>query len=215
MTDVKRVLTNLVEVIDCALGHPVLPVGSHTKVDLSDYNLEIKKIYELLYDMYKDDKDGAVHWFREPLNALATGSYDYYTKIPNPMSLRVVLDRCAARKYASEEEVLRDLDLIWKNCEIYNGPNHVAAIDARTCRDKILSRLRVSVDEAVALQEAFGPVDEAILEKIFEVAKTEPGVIDAETGEIELGNVSKLLMKKMFELLNKEQQKRARVEKPT
>lgn len=46
---------------------------------------------------------------------------DYYTVIRRPMDLETVSKKVSAHKYHSRAEFLRDIDLIAKNCEQYNG----------------------------------------------------------------------------------------------
>lgn len=50
------------------------------------------------------------------------GLIDYPTIIKHPMDLGTVKRKLERREYKAEEEIRRDLDLIWGNCKKYNKP---------------------------------------------------------------------------------------------
>ena len=48
------------------------------------------------------------------------GLLDYPEVVLNPMDLGAVRQRLEAGQYATQEEALRDVRLVWSNCKLYN-----------------------------------------------------------------------------------------------
>ena len=46
---------------------------------------------------------------------------DYYDVIKNPMDLGTMLRNVKSSRYKTKAQFMRDLDLIWDNCLIYNS----------------------------------------------------------------------------------------------
>jgi hypothetical protein len=59
--------------------------------------------------------------FRRPLNEERDGAPDCYQTVKTPMDLGTVLSLLQSGAYSSAERWQRDIDLIWENCELYNG----------------------------------------------------------------------------------------------
>ena len=53
---------------------------------------------------------------------------DYPTVIKKPMDLSTVRKNIKTNKYTNIEEFLKDLQLIWDNCHLYNEPGSVNLI---------------------------------------------------------------------------------------
>lgn len=70
-------------------------------------------------------------WFIEPVDGDVVP--DYYTIITSPMDLGTIKDRLLRGGYASPEEVLRDVELVWSNCRTYNRPGEVVYNDGEAC----------------------------------------------------------------------------------
>ncbi|GJD06124.1 Bromodomain-containing protein 1 [Galdieria sulphuraria] len=63
----------------------------------------------------------SLRFFAQPVDT--TYVTDYLDVIKQPMDLGTVQAKLEAYSYASFEELWQDVDLIWKNCCTYNGPN--------------------------------------------------------------------------------------------
>lgn len=62
--------------------------------------------------------------FKEPVDAKATGAYDYYDVIKNPMDLSTMQKRLDQRNfYVTKEIFIADLKRMVENCKTYNGKN--------------------------------------------------------------------------------------------
>ncbi|KAH9598237.1 Bromodomain [Trypanosoma melophagium] len=136
--------------IDCALSHPKpLPTGKHVFRSDLDADPEIREIYECLFKLYTEEKTSTE--FREPVNALQHGLFNYYTVITEPMSLRTILDHIAEGDYYSEvSEVMSDVEKIWSNCEKFNGPDSAITAEARKCQEALTLLIKSVADEQLA-----------------------------------------------------------------
>ena len=61
-------------------------------------------------------------WFSAPVSPEEVP--DYHDVIAHPMDLGTAMERVKHGFYASPNELLADIDLIWANAEQYNGPDH-------------------------------------------------------------------------------------------
>jgi hypothetical protein len=69
-------------------------------------------------------------WFITPV--AAEDVPDYHQIIKSPMDLSTVLEKIKSGEYATPDEVVADVELIWKNAAAYNGLDHTkAAAQAR------------------------------------------------------------------------------------
>ncbi|CCW69285.1 unnamed protein product [Phytomonas sp. Hart1] len=171
--------------INCAIKHPPLPSGSHAYQAHLNTLPDLRDLYHCLYKLYTEE--GSAVNFREPVNALEPEVLSYYQVVDQPMSLRVVLDRIVEGKtYTTPGQILDDVELIWRNCETFNGPNSTITAGARNCAaafDRIRQRYeeekpapKAEIDEFYNLMQKHGSleVNQALLE-YFE--KNDPGVL--------------------------------------
>lgn len=173
--------------IDCALKHPrPLPSGKHVYRATLETVPEVRDLYHCLYKLYTEESSSVN--FREPVNALALGVFNYYDVVKNPMSLRVVLDRIVEGEYySSAEQVLRDVELIWQNCAAFNGESSPITGEAKKCA-AALERMRQAFhDEQLASQDEVNHLadviessgDDGMLEALMDYFRCEdPGMVD-------------------------------------
>lgn len=177
-------IDDLVRMIDCALAHPRLPHANSTHKGRHVGELtgppDVVDMYPVVYDMYKNFP--LAEAFREPVSALNLGILDYYTKVPQPMCLRYVLDRLVygdanpaagasgvvnsyllaypnGTRYSTYEEVLEDLSLIWRNCERYNGPTNPVTDAAHQCEAWLIQKLEEIDNSRIATEDDVGRFD--------------------------------------------------------
>ncbi|XP_049852609.1 uncharacterized protein LOC126332765 isoform X3 [Schistocerca gregaria] len=97
---------------------PKRPRVDHSKTKLGGVFSECSKIVTtLLNHRY-------AHPFAQPVNPMVLGIPDYPTLIRKPMDLSTIQKKLQDGEYADIDEFAEDVDLIWDNCERYNGPNH-------------------------------------------------------------------------------------------
>uniref|UniRef100_A0A6B2LKF0 Bromo domain-containing protein n=1 Tax=Arcella intermedia TaxID=1963864 RepID=A0A6B2LKF0_9EUKA len=63
--------------------------------------------------------------FLRPVDPVELGIPDYPTIIKRPMDLGTVEKKIDSRAYETLEEFASDVKLIWDNCRMYNGPEHI------------------------------------------------------------------------------------------
>ncbi|KEG10121.1 hypothetical protein DQ04_04151120 [Trypanosoma grayi] len=183
-----------IKYVDCALSHPrPLPSGKHIyHSDLSTVP-EVRDLYDCLYKLYTEE--GASANFREPVNALELGVFNYYTIVNEPMSLRTVLDRIAeGGHYSQASQVTQDVERIWSNCEKFNGPDSAIAAEAKKCqatlmtlRERLADEQNAPAAEVDRLVRVLEDADDSILaalERYFR--KEDPSLILSE-GDLDVG----------------------------
>ncbi|CEH11711.1 Histone acetyltransferase SAGA/ADA, catalytic subunit PCAF/GCN5 and related proteins [Ceraceosorus bombacis] len=79
---------------------------------------------------------------------------DYYEVIKQPMDLGTLQRNVRSSKYKKKDSFIRDLELIWKNCEFYNGPGHPITVSAHYLRNKA-KQLLAYIHEGDEVGEAF------------------------------------------------------------
>ncbi|GJQ08796.1 hypothetical protein GpartN1_g587.t1 [Galdieria partita] len=87
-------------------------------------------------------KKDSLRFFALPVDT--TYVTDYLDVIKQPMDLGTVQAKLEAQSYASFEELWQDVDLIWKNCCTYNGPNtqfYQCALKLRKFSKRVFSDL--------------------------------------------------------------------------
>jgi len=62
--------------------------------------------------------------YNSPVDPIALSIPDYPTIITNPMDLSTVESKLNDREYETLDDFAKDVRLIWKNAEKYNGPEH-------------------------------------------------------------------------------------------
>lgn len=125
--------------IDAALKNPAPFPGVHKLHDAMDAVPEVREIYPAVFDLYQNTKASL---FREPVNALELDSLlTYYDTIKEPMSIRDVLERIVKNEYSTAEQVKRDVEQIWRNCEQFNG-REFFLLHGAPCREYFAEKLR-------------------------------------------------------------------------
>lgn len=180
----------LLEYIDCARSHPrPLPEDTHTYHSTIAGLPWLHDIYHCLYKLYRENM--ASEMFREPVNALQYNIFQYYKVITQPMSIREVLDRLASgTHYLSLDQVEADIELIWKNAELFNGPGSEITVNAQNCR-KILAQLREEWEN-----EKIPPPGEAEA-LVEEIVNMQNEALNQELENLFTGEFSGLLSKDM------------------
>jgi len=70
----------------------------------------------------EDRKSGGV--FSEPVDYMGLGLPQYPEVIKNPMDLGTVLEKLTSNSYATERAWADDIELVFKNAETFNPPDH-------------------------------------------------------------------------------------------
>lgn len=63
--------------------------------------------------------------FIEMVDPVRDNAPDYDQYVTTPMSLQEVKNRILGKKYRDISEFKRDMNLIWDNAKLYNGPGHI------------------------------------------------------------------------------------------
>ncbi|CAD8103581.1 unnamed protein product [Paramecium sonneborni] len=84
------------------------------------YKEELKKLNQILQQL-RDSNDSLE--FRYPVDHKTLGLHDYLIVIKKPMDLGTCQKKLQNSEYESVEECLDDIQLIWDNCKLYNGPS--------------------------------------------------------------------------------------------
>jgi len=79
------------------------------------------ELLKIVYFVKKSDVD-KVFW--EPVDPVRLNLPGYHTIIQNPMDLSTVEKKLTQRVYTDIDSVVNDVTQIWKNTELFNGPNH-------------------------------------------------------------------------------------------
>ncbi|CAD8090052.1 unnamed protein product [Paramecium sonneborni] len=81
---------------------------------------EQKKLNQILQQLL-DSNDSLE--FRQPVDYKTLGLHDYLIVIKKPMDLGTCQKKLQNSEYKCVEECLDDIQLIWDNCKLYNGPS--------------------------------------------------------------------------------------------
>ena len=76
-------------------------------------------------------------WFLEPVPNDPAIAPQYYDIIKHPMDVKTLTMNVYAEKYASLKEFKADFDLIWSNCEAYNGTDSEVGRAGAELRDEM------------------------------------------------------------------------------
>lgn len=192
--------------IQCALQHPVVPRGLHVFDDKIKIVPSVLEIYPVIFRLYDRVEDSRL--FREPVNALENEILDYYSVVQKPMSLREVLTRAHRGDYSNAEQLLADVALIWKNCALYNGPDHVLTKQAQRCEQWLATELQRIEDDKDAPQEQVHRFriyveensDDELVRCVLELVQRDaPGLIV--DGELELAGMKRGLLRHLMALI--------------
>jgi len=83
--------------------------------------------------------------FVTPVDPVALQIPDYLDVIKNPMDLGTVEDKLLHGEYENVDEMADDVNLVWFNCEMYNGKDHDIVKMAKTLKkifDKFYNQLK-------------------------------------------------------------------------
>jgi SAM-dependent methyltransferase len=61
--------------------------------------------------------------FNQPVDPVALGIPDYFDVIQHPMDLGTVSKKLENGQYTEASQFIADVDLVWRNCLLYNPPN--------------------------------------------------------------------------------------------
>lgn len=177
----------LLEYIDCACSHPrPLPEGTHTYRSSINGPTWMLDVYHCLYKLYRECM--ASESFREPVNALHYNIFHYYKVVSHPMSIREVLDRLGSGTYySSVDQAERDIELIWNNAELFNGPGSEITAKAHQCRSTLAQLRDEWEDDKVA------PVEE-VAHLVEKLSKKSNENLDKELEELFLEQFPELLL---------------------
>lgn len=87
---------------------------------MSDRKL-LDECLKLLHRIQKKDLNG---FFLTPVDTVALMIPDYHKIITYPMDLGTVEKKLKTDQYTTIDEFANDVNQIWKNCFLYNGPDH-------------------------------------------------------------------------------------------
>ncbi|ORC91406.1 uncharacterized protein TM35_000064110 [Trypanosoma theileri] len=196
--------------IDCALSHPKpLPTGKHVFRSDLKADPELREIYECLFRLYTEEK--ASTEFREPVNALQHGLFNYYTVITEPMSLRTVLDRIAeGNHYSDASEVMSDVEKIWSNCEKFNGADSAITAEARKCQLALTLLIKSVADEQLAPPSEVDEViaqlnnmDVSVLAEVEEYFRKSDPTLIGENSDVDVPNLKVKHLKEMRKIIER------------
>lgn len=90
---------------------------AYLKNEIKDEDVvKIKKIFDQI------EKDNQAYDFLEPVDWQGIGILDYPKIITHPMDLGTAKKNLINGNYATFQDFLGDINLIWKNCRTYNLP---------------------------------------------------------------------------------------------
>jgi hypothetical protein len=177
--------------IKCATNHPPIPPGIHVKA-ADKVPKALQRLYGIVYQLYAYEAVSTD--FREPVNAVELGVFNYHSTVRRPVSLRDVLDGLVAGRYLSEDSAFKDLNLIWANCETFNGRASPFSKNAQACAEWIqrahqemtasLPAPQPRLEALVARLEANRSLD--LLQKVRDtVEKEDPALLIDDSVEFE------------------------------
>ncbi|KAG8348812.1 Bromodomain [Trypanosoma vivax] len=196
--------------VDCALEHPQpLPRGKH--VYRSDLNAvpEVRDLYDCLYKLYTEEETS--EHFREPVDALKLGVFNYYKVVTNAMSLRTILDRIAeGGRYSRAAEVMEDVELIWSNCKKFNGADSPFAIKAKECavvlaklRERLADEQLASPTEVDRLVHVISCADDTVISELETYFLREDPSLILRSGEVDISSLRVKHVRAMREILQR------------
>jgi hypothetical protein len=110
--------------------------------------LSLRKCAEIIDTLYDEPKADP---FRLPVNHVHLGLKDYLRIVKQPMDLNSVKERIATGKYKTHEEFARDVRLVWKNAQLYNGPDSEIGVQAKRMSDMFEDMLDQAFQEVETL----------------------------------------------------------------
>nr|XP_022324480.1 transcription initiation factor TFIID subunit 1-like isoform X2 [Crassostrea virginica] len=102
--------------------------------------------------------------FHQPVNRKFVK--DYYDVIKHPMDLSTLLKNVQSHKYQAREQFLSDVDLIYQNCEKYNGPGSNYTKTALKMSELCRERLQENEESLSQMESDIRAAQEAALEAV-------------------------------------------------
>ena len=97
---------------------------------------------------------------------------DYYKIVQRPMDLQSIRENLRQKRYQSREEFLADINQIYTNSTLYNGPNHTLTASAKQMLEKTIEKIGEKEEILMKLEKAINPLlddnDQVALSFIFE-----------------------------------------------
>ncbi|RCI01402.1 hypothetical protein CU098_010287 [Rhizopus stolonifer] len=88
---------------------------------------QFKRCEALVRELKKPKYKGIAWPFENPVDAAAWGATDYYDIIKQPMDMSTYEKKLYSHQYSHEEELAQDIRLMFRNCYLYNPPDHLVA----------------------------------------------------------------------------------------
>nr|XP_046912926.1 transcription initiation factor TFIID subunit 1-like isoform X2 [Dermatophagoides farinae] len=110
----------------------------------------LSKIFEEIWNEMRSVPDSEP--FHQPVNVKTVP--DYYNIITRPMDLQSIRQNIRNERYKNREEFLNDVNMIVKNSQIYNGPNHVLSTIARRLMELCVLKIQQKEEEFIKLEKA-------------------------------------------------------------
>jgi hypothetical protein len=86
---------------------------------------QFKRCEAIVRELKKPKYQGLNWPFRNPVDAAAWGATDYYDIIKHPMDMTSYERKLHNFEYNSENELVEDIRLMFKNCYAYNPSDHL------------------------------------------------------------------------------------------
>src|SRR6185437_7991044 len=74
--------------------------------------------------------------FHKPVDPVELGIPDYHDIIKNPMDFSTIKKKLNARVYTNTAEFCEDMELVFSNCELYNGEKSVIGAICKNVRNE-------------------------------------------------------------------------------
>jgi hypothetical protein len=86
---------------------------------------QLKRCEAIVKELKKAKYQGLNWPFLNPVDAAAWGATDYYDIIKHPMDMLTYERKLKEGQYTSEDQLVEDIRLMFKNCYAYNPPDHL------------------------------------------------------------------------------------------
>ena len=137
------------------MSYPVSKEPAYYKNKIEDE--EIKKLQKIFEIMKKDQK---AKEFLKPVDYIGLNLLDYPKIISHPMDLGTVRINLENGEYDTFQDLMSDLNLIWRNCRTYNIPGSEIVKMANHCDkrmksliDKQFKNMKPKVDSSKGKKE--------------------------------------------------------------
>jgi hypothetical protein len=193
----------LLQLIHFAKSHPPLPKGKHQRVLPPPQGFEA--IYSRLFAIYEDPEFQA---FSELINAIALGIPNYYHLVDRPVALRTILDNIVeGNKYATAEDVKRDLRQIRENSAKFNGKDSEFTSIAYRMIHKLDDQLKLATkDEIEQFSFLVENSTEEAMQRAFHAINAEvPHLVQGES--VDLDQIHSGIVQHVIQMMQNEAKK--------